>query len=103
MAMGFTLKEWNVYRRGSDLAKRIAPGYTSGDFKEIGKICKFAHTLYIFAYVFAVFAASPSPIMDSTNGGPAAEGRRPTVVEAAEGCLHYGGWGGGKHSKNIWK
>ena len=34
---------------------------------------------------------SPSTIMDSTTVG-AAEGARPTVVEAAEGRLHIGGW-----------
>ena len=45
----------------------------------------------------AMFAAFPSTIMDSTTVG----GRRrrpPTVVEAAEGRLHNGGWEGGKHS-----
>ena len=32
------------------------------------------------------------------NSGAGAEGARPTVVEAAEGRLHNGGWEGGKHS-----
>ena len=32
------------------------------------------------------------------NSGAGAEGARPTVVEAAEGRLHNGGWKGGKHS-----
>ncbi len=68
--------------------------------------------LYIFAYVFFMFAAPPSPIMEAAfghlhnggpaafgrlhSGGPAASGRRPTIVEA-----HYGGWEGGKYIKNI--
>ena len=41
--------------------------------------------------------------MEFHKGGQAAEGRRPTFVEAAEGRLHYGGWWGGKHRKNICK
>ena len=32
------------------------------------------------------------------NSGAGAEGARPTVVEAAEGRLHNGGWRGRKHS-----
>ncbi len=52
-------------------------------------ICaKHEYILYVFAYVFDIFAAFHPPY----NGGPAAEGLRPTVVEAAEGRLHYGGW-----------
>ena len=37
------------------------------------------------------------------KGGRAAFGGPPTFVEAAEGRLHYGAWGGGRHSKNISK
>ena len=37
------------------------------------------------------------------NGGPAAEGRPPTIVEAAEGRLLYGGWGGSKICINTHK
>ena len=37
------------------------------------------------------------------NNGGAAEGGPPIVVEAAEGRLHYGGWGGGKHKENTCK
>ena len=36
---------------------------------------KYAYILYVFAYVFAMFAASPSPIMDSTTVG-----RRPKAA-----------------------
>ena len=41
----------------------------------------------------AMFAAFTSTIMDS-----GAEGASPTVVEAAEGRLHNGGWEDSKHS-----
>ncbi len=43
-------------------------------------------------YVFAIFAASPAPIKESTKG---ADGRRPpaSFVEAAEGRLLYMGVG----------
>ncbi len=43
----------------------------------LGKVCNYANILYIFPYVFAMFAASPSSIMVSTtlegvrNGGEA--------------------------------
>ena len=45
------------------------------------------YILCVFAYAFAIFAAFPSPIMEAAfgrlhNGGPAAFGRRPTVVES---------------------
>ena len=51
---------------------------------------KYAYILYVFAYVFAMFAASPSPIMEAAfgrlhNGGQAAFGRPPTVVESITG------------------
>ena len=51
---------------------------------------RHAYMLYVFAYVFAMCAASPSPIMEAAfgrlhNGGPAAFGRRPTVVESIMG------------------
>ena len=46
----------------------------------------------------AMFAAFPSTIMDSTTVWAGAAGARPTVVEAAAGRLHNGGWEGGKHS-----
>ena len=52
---------------------------------------------------FCCVCRLPIPHNGFHNGGPAAEGRWPTVVEAAEGRLHYGGWGGGKHSKHICK
>ena len=51
---------------------------------------KYEYMLYVFAYVFAMFGASPSPIMEAAfgrlhNGGPAAFGRWPTVVESIMG------------------
>ena len=51
---------------------------------------KYTEMLYVFAYVFAVFAASPSPIMEAAfgclhNGGRAAFGRPPTVVDSIMG------------------
>ena len=47
--------------------------------------------LYTFAYVFAMFDASPAPIMEAAvgrlhDGGRAAFGRPPTVVETFMGC-----------------
>ena len=50
-----------------------------------------------------MFAGSPSTIMEAAfgrlhNGGPAAFGRRPTVVD-----IHYGEYGGLKDKKNIGK
>ena len=51
-----------------------------------GSFRGYTNNMYSFAYVFAMFAACP-----------------PAIVEAAAGRLHYGGWGGGKHSKNICK
>ena len=52
---------------------------------------KYAYILYIFAYVFTMFAASPAPIMEAAfgrlhNGGRAASGRPPTVVESIMGA-----------------
>ena len=41
--------------------------------------------LYKFPFVFLILQAAIFTIMDIHNGGPAAEGRRPSVVEAAEG------------------
>ena len=51
---------------------------------------KYMYILCVFAYAFAIFAAFPSPIMEAAfgrlhNGGPAAFGRRPTVVESIMG------------------
>ena len=78
----------------------IAAETTVGKYWKIAKLQKHAQILYAVAYVFAMSAASPAPIMESTRGG----GRRPSpLVEAAAGRLHYGCWGGGKHSKNISK
>ena len=77
----------------------IAPESTVGKYGKIGKLARHAEISYAFAYVFAMFAASPAPIMESTRG--AAEGR--PLVEAAEGRLHYGGWAGCRHSQNISK
>ena len=45
----------------------------------------------------AMFAAFPSTIMDSTTV-VSRRSRHPTVVEAAKGRLHNGGWEAGKHS-----
>ena len=60
------------------------------------------HMLYVFAFVFDIFAAFPSPIMEAAfgrldNGGPAAFGGRPTFVESIMGD------GGGKSTKNTSK
>ena len=51
---------------------------------------KYVYILCVFAYAFAMFAASPSPIMEAAfgrlhNGGRAAFGRPPTVVESIMG------------------
>ena len=51
---------------------------------------KYAYILYVFAYVFAMFAAYPSPIVEAAcgrlhNGGRAGSGRPPTVVESIMG------------------
>ena len=43
-----------------------------GKYGEIGKLPIHAQISYAFAYVFAMFAASPAPIMESTR--VAAEG-----------------------------
>ena len=53
--------------------------------------------------MFGYVCRLPMPHNGFHNGGRAAEGRPPTVVEAAEGRLHYGAWGGGKPSKNMCK
>ena len=47
--------------------------------EEIGKMCKYTNILYSFAYVFVMFSAFPSPIMEAAfgrlhNGGRAAFG-----------------------------
>ena len=47
--------------------------------------------MHIYAYL-CIFCCLPSLHKGIHNGGPAAEGRRPTIVEAAEGRLLYGGW-----------
>ena len=49
--------------------------------------------------MFLLCLPPPMPHNGFHKGGAAAGGRRPTFVEAAEGRLHYGGWGGSKHSK----
>ena len=51
---------------------------------------KQAYILHVFAYVLDIFAAFPYPIMEAASGrlhnsGPAAFGRRPTVVESIMG------------------
>ena len=51
----------------------IAPESTVGKYGKISKLARHAEISYAFAYVFAMFAASPAPIMESTRGG----GRRP--------------------------
>ncbi len=53
-----------------------------------------------FVDVFVIFQAAPSTIVISTTVGwqPKAVG---PPMEAAEGRLHYGGWGGLKKIKNI--
>ena len=52
---------------------------------------KYAYILYTFAYVFAMFAASQSSLMEAAfgrlhNGARAAFGRPPTVVESIMGA-----------------
>jgi hypothetical protein len=44
---------------------------------------------------------SPYTIMDSTTVGGPPEAAPPTVVEAAEGRLHNGGWVGSKYGKHM--
>ena len=56
----------------------------------MGNMLKYLYVWYAFVYVFAIFAALPSPIMEAASGrlhnsGPAASGRRPTVVESIMG------------------
>ena len=51
----------------------IAAEAALGKYGKIAKLPRHAQILYAFAYVFAMFAASPAPIMESTRG--AAEGR----------------------------
>ena len=66
-----------------------------GKYGEVGKSPIHAQILYAFAYVFAMFAAYPAPIMEAAFGclhKGAAFGRPPYG-------FHYGCWGGGKHSK----
>ena len=43
-----------------------------GEYHKIGKMHKYAYIVYAFAYVFGMFAAFSSPIMDSTvvEAGP---------------------------------
>ena len=56
----------------------------------MGNLRKQGHILYVIAYGFDIFAVSPAPIMEaassrlhnSGNSGPAAFGRRPTVVKS---------------------
>ena len=55
-----------------------------GKYKKIAKWPRWASTLYAFAYIFAMFAASPAPSMESTRGRRKAA----PLVEAAEGRLH---------------
>ena len=85
MASGFLIYGIRYFRFG---IAALAP--SRGCWKT-AKICKYAKHMYSFAYVFAMLAASPATIME------------PTAVEAAEGRLHYGGWGGGEHRNNICK
>ena len=46
----------------------IAPEATEGKYGKIAKLPGHAHILYAFAYVFAMFAASPAPIMEAAFG-----------------------------------
>ena len=71
----------------TDFANRIALG---GECHKIGKMHTYAYVLYVFAYIFDMFSASPSPIMESAfgrlhNGGWADFGHPPTVVESIMG------------------
>ena len=54
----------------------IAPVSPVGIYGKIGKLARHAEISYAFACVFAMFAAPPAPIMESTRG-------------AAEGRIHY--------------
>ena len=56
----------------------IAPESTVGKYGEICKLARHAEISYAFAYVFAMFAASPAPIVESKRG--AAEGHLPLWV-----------------------
>ena len=54
----------------------------------MGKMHKYVYILYVFAYAFAMFAASPSPIMDSTtvDGRPKAafgDGEATNIAKAS--------------------
>ena len=48
----------------------IAAEAPVGKYGEIAKLPRHAHIFYAFAYVFAMFAASPAPIMDAAFGPP---------------------------------
>ena len=68
----------------------IAALPASREYKKIAKICKYATNMYSFAYVFAMFADSPAPIMEAAfgrlqNGGRVAFGRLPAVVDSIMG------------------
>ena len=47
----------------------IAAEAAVGKYGKIAKLPRHSQILYAFAYVFAMFAASPAPIMESTRGG----------------------------------
>ena len=49
----------------------IAAEAALGKYGKIAKLPRHAQILYAFAYVFAMFAASPAPIMESTRGAAA--------------------------------
>ena len=78
----------------------IAAEVTLGKYGEIAELPRWAEISYAFAYVFAMFATSPAPSMESTRG--AAEDHT-TCGNRQEAASHCGCWGGGKHSKNISK
>ena len=61
----------------------IAPESTVGKYGKIGKLARHAEISYAFAYVFAMFAASPAPIMEAAFGRLHKGGRPKGAGEAA--------------------
>ena len=76
----------------------IAAESRVGKYRKIGKFARHAEISYAFAYVFATFAASPAPIMESPRGG----GRRPPPLwRRLKAASIMGAWEVANLKKNI--
>ena len=66
----------------------IAPESTVGKYGKIGKLARHAEISYAFACVFAMFAASPAPIMEAAFGRLHKGGglRPPPLVDSIMGA-----------------